>query len=111
MARLRLIQLQCNKTEDLLGADEAYLRVNGAVVWGPRNMQQGGIQALTAVPPIPFFGLSSVELFDQDTGGIFDPDDFLGAIAVSSQQVGQGPQLGSFTGDEANYTLTYEVDP
>ncbi len=109
MAQLQLMQLTCNKTEDLTGPDEAYLRVNGAVIWGPVSMSKGSTQNLTFLPPFPFFGFAVVDLFDQDVGGIFDPDDFLGAVVVSAASLGAGPQAGSFTGDGANYLLVYQV--
>lgn len=111
MARLRLINLRCNQKEDFIGPDEPYLRLNGINIWGPSTITNGQTIDLTSVVPQSFFGVASLELFDQDVGGPLDPDDFLGAISVSSAQIGSGPQTGSFTGDEANYILTYEVLP
>ena len=111
MPRLKLNELQCTKTEDNLGNDEAYLRVNGSVVWGPVDINDGQNRNLTPVTPISFFGAAIVELFDQDVGGIFDPDDFLGANTISALDLNIGPRAVRFTGDEADYTLIYEVVP
>lgn len=111
MPHLRLRTLHCHQTEDFTGADEPYLRVQGAVVWGPSSLNNGQVANLSPVALIPFFGLATIELFDQDTDGIFDPDDFLGALTASHAQAGQGAQSGQFTGDGASYTLVYEVLP
>lgn len=112
MPSLRVIQLKCNQTEDIAGPDEPYMRFNGIVVWGPVSMNNGQSHNLTTIPLLPFFGLGAVELFDQDIGGfLWDPDDFLGAIPVTASLIGLGIQVGSFTGDGANYQLFYEVVP
>src|SRR6476646_422932 len=105
MPRLKLVELQCIETEDVTGGDEAYIRVNGAVVWGVVTINNGENRNLTPVPPISFFGTAVVELFDQDVGGFIDPDDFLGSIIVSAADLNTGPKIGSFTGDGANYNL------
>jgi len=110
MPRLKLIDLKCNRTEDLVGADEPYFGVNGSFVWGPGSLNNGQSQNLLSVAPLFFFGTANVQLFDQDNPPS-DPDDPLGVISVSSALNGAGPQDGFFTGDGANYALTYEVIP
>ncbi len=112
MPKLQLMQLTCTQTEDLTGPDEAYLKVNGTTIWGPSSTSNGQTHNLLPVVPITFLGAAVVELFDRDVGSLlFDPDDFLGAIAVTSASVNLGPQAGHFSEDGAAYLLVYQVTP
>lgn len=108
MPRLRLISLYCEETEDNAGADEAYLTVNGQQVGGVNSINDREARDLTYIEPIAFTTSAEIRLFDEDTG-IFDDDDALGTLTAVSDQVGQGEQRGNYTGDGANYTLTWEV--
>lgn len=108
MAKLRLISLYCEKTEDNAGADEAYLVVNGRQVGGVNSINDREGRDLTYIEPILFTGSAEIRLYDQDTG-VFDKDDFLGSLTATSDQAGQGEQRGRFNKDDADYTLTWEV--
>lgn len=110
MSNLRLISLYCEETEDNAGADEAYLLVNGQQVGGVNSINNRESRDLTYIGLIPFSTTAEIRLFDEDTG-VFDDDDALGTLTADSNQVGQGEQRGNFTGDGANYTLTWEVSP
>lgn len=109
MANLRLISLVCNATEDNTGADETYLHVEGKRVWGPTSMNDTESKDLKEVPLIPFRYRVRIDLYDQDAGGWFDKDDHLGTTYVSADQADAGEKEHTFTGDGANYRLTYEV--
>jgi hypothetical protein len=109
--RLRLISLYCTKTEDDAGADEPYLLVNGVQAWGSEapGLNNGETADLSAVPLIDFNTRARVELFDRDLGGAVDPDDLLGRFYAGKGQLGQGELEYKFVLDDADYTLTYEV--
>lgn len=109
LAHIKLISLKCVKTEDWMGRDETYLTVNGARVWH-HNMNDGETQFLGGVPNFPFAGEVRVALYDGDAGW-GDDDDLLGVIVASARDVEEGPIVGSFTGDGAEYILTYEIVP
>jgi hypothetical protein len=105
MAKLRLISLACNTTEDNLGADETYLLVNGVKVWGA-SMNNNDVVDLSGVDDLDFRSRARVELYDEDSP---DDDDHLGIFYVRSGQAGRGEREYKFVEDEADYTLTYEV--
>jgi hypothetical protein len=106
--RLILVSLDCRETEDWLGADEAYLRVNGVTKWGPQSMNDG--DSLDINRSVNFTSTAKIRLYDADTG-IFDTDDFLGEVTASASQANRGEQFASFTRDGANYQLIYKVVP
>jgi hypothetical protein len=108
MAKLRLISLYCEKTEDTTGADEAYLVVNGRQVGGVNSINDREARDLTYIDPIAFTSSAKIRLYDQDTG-VFDKDDFLGELTATAAQTGQGEQRGRLRRDGADYTLTWEV--
>lgn len=105
---LKVISLQCIETEDSTGADEAYLRVNGGDIWRG-DLNDGDSAVVQKV--VPFDGQATIELFDEDDDFLFvsDDDDFLGSNTITTASAGLGEQTAYFTGDDANYTLTYQV--
>lgn len=105
---LRLIELRCHRTEDWIGADEAYLRINGTTAWGPVRMNNGQSASLLHLPASRFRRRVRLDLYDQDFG-YFDRDDHLGTAYAWAAQAGSGEQEAHFTGDGAHYTLTFEV--
>lgn len=118
MARLRLIQIKCLQTEDATGPDEPYLIVNGSEVWRSPSLNNGGAATLLGIAPIPFFGTAAVQLFDEDIGLPWDPDDSLGLLQVSDTLMAAGPQIGRFLplgpvlpGSFFHYELSYQVLP
>lgn len=108
MPYLKLISLQCKDTEDVTGADETYLLIAGRRVWGPNSMNDNDTADLTGMTPFRFNRSIRIELYDQDAGW-WDDDDFLGATFAYLSQMGTGEKEHTFTGDGANYRLTYEV--
>ncbi|MEG4235215.1 hypothetical protein QUA40_24385 [Microcoleus sp. Pol11C3] len=107
MTKLKLISLECHKTEDSSGADEPYLRVNGQNVWGPISLNDG--QSATINDIVEFTNSTEIQLYDQDVGSWFDTDDDLGTLTANLSQIGKGEQRGKFTKDGADYTLIWEV--
>jgi hypothetical protein len=105
---LRLIALRCHRTEDWLGPDETYLRINGTTVWGPVSMNNGQSASLLHLPANRFHRRVRLDLYDQDLGG-FDRDDHLGTAYAWATHAGSGEQEVHFTADGAYYTLTFEV--
>lgn len=107
MPILKLKTLECKVTEDHTGADEAYLKVNGNKVWGPKKMNTNDSKAIDL--DFPFTTNISVALYDEDVGGSIDPDDDLGTVVARADQAGEGEQQGAFTRSKASYILYYEV--
>lgn len=106
MARVRLDRLECEKTEDSTGADEAYLNFNNERVFGPVSINDG--QTVNVGVTKAFARKARVELFDADSP---DEDDSLGSIEIRELSRGLRSEkfTGDFTGDGARYTLFYEV--
>lgn len=108
---LYLVRLVCNKTEDSLGADEAYVTVNGITRWGIVSVNDGDTVDLEATTePVRFRTSVRLELWDNDTG-IFDSDDRLGEVIVTPDDNYPYDQerFGTFSDDGARYVLTYVV--
>lgn len=111
MPRLRLISLQCIKTEDTFGGDEPYLKLNGNPIWGPTTIQEDQTLSLNELDLIKFTQNATIQLLDQDTG-FGDDDDLLGSLVVSTAQVTESADKEvTFTGDGAKYILSYRVLP
>jgi hypothetical protein len=106
MPTLRLKSLYCETTEDSAGPDEAYLIVNGKKVWGIQTINDREPRPINK--DVKFSTSAEIKLYDADTG-VFDKDDHLGTVTVSSKLAGQGEQQGKFIEDGANYTLYYDV--
>lgn len=107
MPILRLKTLECKVTEDNTGADEAYLRVDGRKVWGPKSMNTNDTKTINK--DFNFTTNINITLYDEDVGGPIDPDDNLGTVVARADQAGTGEQQGSFTQHRASYVLYYEV--
>lgn len=90
-------QLRARATEDV-ASDEPYLKVNGRKVWGPRSIDEGQQRPIGVV----VHEGDKVSLYEEDLGGPFDDDDFLGDAEVK----GASGTL-EFSRDDANYTLSY----
>ncbi|SPE58051.1 hypothetical protein SNS2_3691 [Streptomyces netropsis] len=104
MATVFLLTLSCQTTEDSTGADEAYLNFNGSRIFGPTSINDGESREIGVFRT--FFGQATVDLFDEDSP---DADDHLGGIIVRSSEAGLGQRVQAFTGDDAHYTILYEV--
>lgn len=111
MAKLKLHSIHCTRTEDWTGPDETYIKVDGTVVWGPVSMNNGDTQSLLAVAPVSFNSAANISVWDQDVGGVIDPDDPLGSVAVADWPTNAGAKTASLSYRTAQYTLTYEVIP
>jgi hypothetical protein len=103
-SEVKLVRLACNTTEDSTGADEAYLNYNGERVFGIRKINDGQTLEIGVVRRID--GSAVVSLFDEDSP---DPDDFLGNITISEQELNRGLRSQNFNRDGARYTLFYRV--
>ena len=106
--RLVLVSLSCGATEDWLGPDEAYLKVNGFTVWGPWPMKFGDAAQINR--SIPFSTAGEIRLYDQDIG-LFDPDDLLGVVTATPSEANQGERHAVFRKDGALYAIRYKVVP
>ena len=105
VARVRLLRLACQQTEDSTGPDEAYLKINGETVFGPVSINDG--QTANIGISIPFDVVARVELFDEDSP---DSDDPLGVIIISEDEAGTGEKAQDFKEEGASYTLFYAVE-
>jgi len=107
---LNLLSLKCIKTEDYTGADEAYIKNNGAIIWGPEDINDGETRNLSESPVITFSTSTKIDLYDQDTGILDDKDDHLGRVDISSSLAGEGNKESTLTGDGAKYIISYRVE-
>ena len=107
---LHLLSLKCIETEDYTGADEAYIKNDGAIIWGPESINDGETRNLSESQVISFNTSTRVDLYDQDTGILDDRDDHLGGIDIHSTLADQGNQESTLSGDGAKYLLRYRVE-
>ena len=107
MTTLKLISIECKRTEDITGADNPYLRIKGIKVWEAK-MNDEQSKDLGGVPAIDFSGRARITLMEGDAG-YFDDDDDLGTTYAYKSMAGKGVQEHHFTGDGAHYILTFEV--
>lgn len=107
---LHLLTLVCHETEDVTGADSAYLKINGAIVWGPEQINNNQSRNLANAQAVRFANTIKVELYDQDLGLVFDEDDYLGSATISAQDAGKGTKEANIKGDGASYTISYRVE-
>ncbi|MFA5387889.1 MAG: hypothetical protein WC322_05930 [Candidatus Paceibacterota bacterium] len=107
---LHLVALTCRETEDVTGADSAYLKINGAIVWGPEQINDNEKRSLANAPVVKFADTIKVELYDQDLGLVFDKDDHLGSATISSEDSKKGIKEVKIKGDGASYIISYRVE-
>ena len=109
MPFLKFVSVECHNTEDDTGADEAYIRVNGRKIW---NAKINDVQTkdLSGVERIEFTDNARIDLYDEDVGTIFDPDDHLGTQYVWAKQTDRGEQHLSFNGPRWSYTIHCQVE-
>ncbi|KEI43094.1 hypothetical protein GU90_18385 [Saccharopolyspora rectivirgula] len=100
MAIIKLGTLYCYTTEDNIGGDHPYLKLDGEKVWGPVRMTDGQSERIGATHG--FSGSVVVELFEEDD---LDPDDLLGRHTLS-----EGSGKVEFARDGAHYVLDYEIN-
>lgn len=106
---LKLLTLKCNKTQDLIGADEAYLLFDGNKIWSGSIKDGESIilkhQGKTLQVPVQ--KAAGLELYDKD---FFTKDDRIGGITISPDQAGQGEKTTSFKENRGDYLLTYIIE-
>lgn len=105
-AILHLIDLACQLTEDS-GNDEVYINYNGGRVYGGNDgvsIAQGQTRAVEVWQFLS--GEGTMSLHDEDWP---DSDDWLGSWRVTEGEAGQGIRVATLSGDDARYTLRYEV--
>lgn len=97
--------LLCYETEDW-GADEAYIKLNGSTVWGPRSINNG--QKIDVNVSRTFSGSVNINLFDEDWP---DADDQIANTnTVYEGAAGQGQLSMPFlTENGPRYELFYHV--
>lgn len=97
--------LLCYETEDW-GADEAYIKLNGSKVWGPRSINNG--QKIDVNISRTFSGSVNINLFDEDWP---DADDQIANTnTVYEGAAGQGQLSMPFlTENGPRYELFYHV--
>jgi hypothetical protein len=108
MARLELISLYCEKTQDTFGSDEIYFVINGNQIGGVNSINETEGKDLRYISHIIFDRTAEIRLYDKDTG-IFNNDDFIGSVTATSGQAGEGEMTGKFNRGGADYTLTWRV--
>lgn len=109
MARAFVVlqSLYCSATNDMVGADELILQVladGNQVAQLTNSMRPDDTWSLGA--SYVFNDTLQVRL-NEDNTFLLTPNDFLGAVNVGISNVNSA--TGSFTLEQANYTLTYSV--
>jgi len=92
------------------GADSAYLKINGAIVWGPEQINNNEVRNLASSPTSKFADKIKLDLYDQDLGLIFDEDDHIGSATISAEDSAKGIKEVNIKGDGASYTISYRVE-
>lgn len=117
-AYLRLVTLECKKTEDSVTDElrltvDNFLQANPVGVWEGAMVAGGKIDDFTGVKPLLFKDAAAVRLWEiDDPHWLFDPnDELLGLLYVGSSAVpGKNIPL-HFTGYGTDYVLTVQVLP
>jgi hypothetical protein len=93
-AGLAITHIHCIETEDITGADDAYLKVpGGPVLWGPKSLNDGESADLR----VTVHTGQAIELWDDD---VPDADDLLGTNTIG------GPGIYKYNQDGADYDVT-----
>jgi hypothetical protein len=108
MKQITLENLHCSSTEDWTGADECRLEVynDGELHFAYRHdLNDDEDWALNA--SLLFARTCVLRLFDEDGDFPGDDDDALGVVTIGPDDVAHA--TARFTGDDADYTITYSV--
>ena len=107
MARVTLVSLTCNETEDNTGPDECELRIwaDAAFQSLRRSMNNGEVWNLGI--GLNFKKRVKIQLYDLDNPGfpLYDDHDHLGTVIIRPDQQ-QGS--GTFNQDGADYVLDWQ---
>ena len=109
--RLVPISLNCIATEDFVGGDEIFMQFNELTVFGVQSISRQQTLSLTGDPRLAnlrFSQRAQISLLDADTG-IFDDDDFLGAVDVDASMADGAERTDVFNGDGATYFFRFKV--
>jgi hypothetical protein len=104
MSILHIRSLKCYETEDWTGADECRLEI---YVDGNKTVLRHSLndnETWQVDRQFEFSGSVQIKLYDEDSP---DEDDHLGTITLGKDSVQNA--TGKFTGDDANYSLFYDV--
>lgn len=113
MAKLRLLGISCFKVNDITNPDEPYIKLknaNGTTVdpyWSDDNFNRGDGRVIS-VALHTFDNYVDVYLMEADSPPL-NPDDQIGVYRVLSTLAGQGTQVHRYIGDDADYSLFFEV--
>lgn len=108
MKQITLENLHCTSTEDWTGADECRLEVynDGELHFAYRkDLNDDENWALNA--SLLFARTCVLRLFDEDGDFPGDDDDALGVVTIGPEDAAHA--TARFTGDDADYTITYSV--
>lgn len=112
MRTLRLLNLHCNRTDD----DKNSTKVNETILtvdngkfqgFGPESMINGSDWNVNAV--IQFNEQAIISLYDEDLILHLSNIKHVSMHVVEENGVREGQKKVSFTSDNANYVLTYEI--
>ena len=95
--------------QDNNSVDEVFIKVNGAKVWGPRDVPWNTYQWLNADNLVFYFdanGQAKIEFWDQDPGA----DDRVGTITIlGSAPPANGTYGVELKGNDGHYAVYYTV--
>jgi len=111
MRTLKLINLHCNKIDDdnNTKVDETFLTVDNGNFqgFGPESMRNGSDWNINA--NIEFNVEAIVSFFNEDLIRKLSNTKYFRTHIVEENEVLKGPKTVSFTSNNANYILTYEI--
>jgi hypothetical protein len=109
---LQLVRLRCHGTDDTdVGIDEAYIKADDSLVWGPQRIRAGQEASLEGVAPLWFDPWMAIDLYDDEPQLLGGPqslgrvwaDDSMAELGDIDMNV-DNPDRG-----KASYTLTFRV--
>ena len=110
MRTLKLLNLHCNKTNDNnTKVDETFLTVDNGKFqgYGPESMRNGSDWNINA--NIEFNVEAIVSFFNEDLIRKLSKTKYFRTPIVEENEVLKGPKKVSFSSNNANYVLTYEI--
>src|SRR5262249_28506036 len=101
---LQIHSVKCNETSDGLGADDLMINFRGERVFGPQEIDAG--QTINPGVNAFFFIRGDVDFWERDSAS---DNDYLGGFTVHKNQIPLGEMRAQLSGDDCDYTVTYQV--
>ena len=104
MPILRIHAVTCHETSDGFGADDLFINFRGERVFGVQQIDAG--QTINPGVNAFFFIRGGVDFWERDSAS---DNDYLGGFIVHRNQISKGELTAQLSGDDSDYTVTYQV--